>query len=316
MRQKQRIKTFKGGGMQKKRWLLIFTIGLGMLFLPLNLAAMEKLANTIDELEAMFDESSCMDCHDEIHSEWADSWHAKSIVSSLGSFRNFIEIGVKQEWESELTKAHMLKCLDCHAPVVNFASEALAVEIGEKIVTAFKEKDTPAGEEAKKDLARLNVGCLSCHNIKAIAAAPGFNGPPEKGMIYGPHGEDAGDAHETLESDDIKRSAFCMQCHGVYQAADGETIQCNTLSGSYRNAYVAKGGSKTCQECHMKKGHLFPGGHDLETVKDGLGFAVEINPYRHLPGQVEGVKDSKKWVPSAVVTAFIENKSGHRVPDG
>ena len=66
----------------------------------------------------------------------------------------------------------------------------------------------------------------------------------------------------------------------------------------------------------MKKGHLFPGGHDLETVKEGLGFQVEIAPYRHLPGKVPNVKDDKKWVPSVVVTAFVENKTGHRVPDG
>ncbi len=66
----------------------------------------------------------------------------------------------------------------------------------------------------------------------------------------------------------------------------------------------------------MKKGHLFPGGHDLETVKEGLGFSLQINPYKHLPGQIKNVKDPKLWVPSAVITAFIENKTGHRVPDG
>lgn len=302
--------------MLKRYGLVVSAIGLALLLLPINLAAMDKQAETIDELVEMFDESSCMDCHDEIHNEWSGSWHAQSVVSSLGSIHNFIEIGVKKEWETTLTKGQLLKCLDCHAPVINFASEKLAVEIGEKIVTAFKEKDTPAGDAAKKELSKLNIGCLSCHNIKATAAAPGFNGPAEEGMIYGPRGDDAGDAHETLQAIDMTRSAFCMQCHGVYKAADGETIQCNTLSGSYRNGYVARGGSQTCQDCHMKKGHLFPGGRDLETVKEGLGFDVQINPYKHLPGQIKDVKDPKLWVPSAVINVFIENKAGHRVPDG
>jgi len=27
---------------------------------------------------------------------------------------------------------------------------------------------------------------FSCHNFKALAVAPGWNGPLEKGMIYGP----------------------------------------------------------------------------------------------------------------------------------
>lgn len=302
--------------MQRHHWLLVLFAIFALLIVPLGLQAMQKEAGSIDELTEMFDESSCIDCHDEIHGEWAESWHAKAVTAILGSMRNFIEVGLKKEWETPLTKAQVLKCLDCHAPVINYASEELAVEIGEMIVTAADKKGTPAGDAAKKELAKLNVGCLSCHNIKALASAPGFNGPPEKGMIYGPHGEDAGDAHETLQATDITQSAFCMQCHGVYTAADGETIQCNTLSGSYRHGYVAKGGGKSCQDCHMSKGHVFPGGHDLDTVKEGLAFNVEINPYKHLPGQVKGVKDPKKWVPSAVVNVFITNNAGHRVPDG
>lgn len=287
-----------------------------VLCVPLVSAAAEKLAESIDELAAMFDESECMECHTEIHAEWAESWHARSVVSSLKGMHNFITIGLAKEWEQPLTKGQLLKCLDCHAPVVNYASEKLASDIGEMIVTAFKQKGSPAGDKAKEELAKLNVGCLSCHNLKAISVASGFNGPPEKGMIYGPHGEETDGAHETLEAVDITRSSFCMQCHGVYMAADGEMIQCNTLSGSYQNGYVAMGGASSCQECHMKKGHLFPGGHDLDTVKEGLGFRVEVMDYGHLPGQIKEVKDPAKWVPSAIVTVFIENLAGHRIPDG
>lgn len=302
--------------MRKIRLLLLLFVGAALMWGPVSLQAMDKEANTIDELVSMFDESSCIDCHEEIHNQWSDSWHAQSVVSSLGSITSFIENGLKREWETEVTKGQMLKCLDCHAPVVNFASEKLAVEIAEMIVTAAKEKGKPAGDAAKKELAKLRVGCLSCHNLKALAVAPHWNGPREEGMIYGPYGEDADDAHETLASVDMTRSAFCMQCHGVWTGPDGETIQCNTLSGSYQNAYVAKGGSNTCQDCHMDGGHLFHGGRDLDMVKKGIGFNVQINPYKHLPGQIKDVKEPGKWVPSAVVTIFIENKAGHRIPDG
>jgi hypothetical protein len=303
----------------QQRLLKLFIVTVILLFpfsVPFISNADGKLANSIDELLEMFDESSCMECHEQVHDEWKDSWHAQAVVSSLKGMHNFIEIGLAKEWETPLTKGQLLKCLDCHAPIVNYASEELAVEIGEMIVTAHKEKGNDKGEKAKKELAKLSVSCLSCHNMKATEVARGFNGPPEPGMIYGPSYSDAGDAHETTETVDMKRSSFCMQCHGIYKAADGETIQCNTLSGSYQDTYIALGGSKTCQECHMKKGHLFPGGHDLDTVKEGLGFDVQINPYRHLPGLIKGVKDPKKWVPSAVVNVFIENKTGHRVPDG
>ncbi len=274
--------------------------------------ATAKEADTIDELVAMFDDSKCAECHEEIYKEWQQSWHAKAVNSSLKGMRNFIAVGVAKEWNTKLTKDQVLKCLDCHAPAVNYASEKLAVEIGGLIVNAFENKD----ENAKKQLAKLNVGCLSCHNIKATAVARGLRGAPEKGVVYGPNGEDGDDFHKSIETPDLSRSVFCMQCHGVYKAPDGETIQCNTLSGSYQNSYISMGGSKTCQECHMKKGHLFPGGHDLDTVKEGLGFDVQFAQYQHLPGKIKGVKDAKKWVPSVVVTAFVENKTGHRVPDG
>ncbi|GAB4334933.1 MAG: multiheme c-type cytochrome ExtKL [Desulfobulbaceae bacterium] len=299
-------------GVHTKR---ITTLLAGMLLLALLQSAYGKEAKSIDELVSMFDSSKCGECHEEIYRQWQDSWHSKAIVSSLKGMRNFISVGLAQEWNTALTKNQVLKCLDCHAPVVNYASEELAVKIGQMIVTAFDKKDTPEGEQARKELARLNVGCLACHNIKATAVARGLRGAPEENAVYGPTGAES-DGHKTIETVDITRSVFCMQCHGIYKAADGETIQCNTLSGSYQNTYVNLGGSETCQDCHMKKGHLFPGGHDLETVKEGLGFDVEISPYRHLPGQVPDVKDKKKWVPSVVVTAFVENLTGHRVPDG
>ncbi|MCI5145078.1 MAG: ammonia-forming cytochrome c nitrite reductase subunit c552, partial [Candidatus Electrothrix sp. AR3] len=221
-------------------------------------AIVKQEAQTIDELVALFDESKCAQCHEEIYKEWKESWHAKAVVSSLKGIHNFIAIGLVEEWKKPLTKAQVLKCLDCHAPVVNYASEELAQEIGKMIVTAYKEKDKPAGKKAKAELEKLNIGCLSCHNMKAITVARGLRGDPKKDAIYGPNGADTGGAHKTVETVDITRSVFCMQCHGKYKSPDGETIQCNTLSGSYQNAYNNLGGSKSCQDCHMKrgKGHL------------------------------------------------------------
>jgi nitrate/TMAO reductase-like tetraheme cytochrome c subunit len=288
---------------------------LNLAFIAIPGPATAKEANSIDELVAMFDDSKCAGCHEEIYKQWQNSWHSKAVISSLKGMRNFIAIGLAKEWQRPLTKTQVLKCLDCHAPAVNFASEKLAKEIGKLIVTSFDKKGKKAGKKAKAELARLNVGCLSCHNIKATSVARGLRGDPVKNAVYGPNGNDS-DGHETMENIEMTRSAFCMQCHGKYFSADGEMIQCNTLSGSFQNTYVSLGGSETCQDCHMKKGHLFPGGHDLDTVKEGLGLDVQVTQYRHLPGKIPGVKDKKAWVPSAVVTAFVENRSGHRIPDG
>lgn len=284
-----------------------------------------KEANTIDELVDMLDEKKCGECHSEIHKEWQQSWHAQSVVSpgAIKGIHNFFAIGLPKEWKKPITKAEVMKCYDCHAPVIQYASEKLAVEIAEMVITAHKEKDKPAGEKAKKELSKLSVGCVSCHNLKATSVARGLRGDPKKGAIYGATGADSDGAHETIQTVDITRSVMCMQCHGKYKAPDGETIQCNTLSGSFQNAYQNNGGTETCQDCHMlknsktgKKSHIMPGGHDLDMVKKGLGLKVNFAQYRHLPGKIKGVKNDKAWVPSAVVTAFVENKAGHRIPDG
>ena len=104
--------------------------------------------------------------------------------------------------------------IDCHAPVVNYASEELAQEIGRLVIVSQTEKDKPVGQKAEEDLSKLNVGCLSCHNMKAIAVARGLRGDPELGTVYGPKGSDSGGAHKTVGTPDITRSVFCMQCHG------------------------------------------------------------------------------------------------------
>jgi hypothetical protein len=283
-----------------------------------------KEANTIDELVEMLDEKKCASCHPETYKEWKKSWHSKSVTSpgSIKGIHNFLAIGLPKEWKKPITKAEVMKCYDCHAPVIQYASEKLAVEIGEMVIKAHKEKGKPAGDKALEELSKLSVGCVSCHNLKAISVARGLRGDPEKGAIYGPNGADSGGAHKTIETVDITRSVFCMQCHGKYKAPDGETIQCNTLSGSFQNAYANNGGTETCQDCHMeknksgKKSHIMPGGHDIDMVKKGLGLKVNFAQYRHLPGKIKGVKNDKAWVPSAVVTAFVENKAGHRIPDG
>ena len=97
--------------MRKIRLLILLFVGAALMWGPVSLQAMDKEANTIDELVSMFDESSCIDCHEEIHNQWSDSWHAQSVVSSLGSITSFIENGLKKEWETEVTKGQMLKCL-------------------------------------------------------------------------------------------------------------------------------------------------------------------------------------------------------------
>lgn len=287
--------------------LLRFLLILALMAIPLS--AVAKEADTIDELVSMFNDAKCGECHVKQHKEWKESYHARSVVSSLKGMRNMFAVGVPKEWERKLTKVEVMKCLDCHAPTVNYASEKLAVEIANMIIEAKDTKDKKRQAELKKELGRLNVGCTSCHNIKATAIARGLLGDPEKDVVYTSKPVIT-PAHKTMPVNTLDKSLFCAQCHGRYVAPDGEQIVCNTLNGSYYNNYVSQGGSETCQDCHMKKanrGHRFPGGHDLEIVKEGIGFTADIVGVRHTVG---------KWIPRAIVTAGLENRAGHRIPDG
>jgi hypothetical protein len=56
------------------------------------------------------------------------------------------------------------------------------------------------------------------------------------------------------------------------------------------------------------RGHTFPGAHNQPLVKEGLTLGMEAIGYRHL--------EAGKYVPRAVVTLDIGNRSGHRIPDG
>ncbi len=261
-----------------------------------------------DTFVKVYDSRRCAECHAEIYEEWQESFHARSMVSSIKGIANFFSVGVPKEWEKKLNKQEIIKCLDCHLPQIKFASERLAREIAGYMIEAKMAKGAQK-QRAISKLKQLNISCYGCHNIKIAGTAPGITGHIDPNVIY-TAGEGESEAHETEENPILKRSFFCIQCHGVYIAPDGESTYCNTLSGSYVHNYLGQGGRESCQDCHMKKnnrGHRFPGGHDLEIVKEGLLLQAEAKAFRYGIG---------KWVPAVNVEAFITNKAGHRTPDG
>jgi hypothetical protein len=266
-------------------------------------------AQSLDDLLGRYNFGLCRDCHHQEFEEFRKSFHAISVTDALPGIYKFLTAGVQQEWKQPLTKAHLLKCLDCHAPIINYASEELAVSIAEMIIEASETKNEKRKSELLRELGRLNVNCIACHNIKATTIAIGLLGQPERDAIYTTGSAETSE-HRTVTVNSLDKSLFCAQCHGRYMAPDGEQIVCNTLNGSYYDGYVAQGGSDTCQDCHMKRdgrGHHFPGGHNREIVMEGIGFEAEIQGVRHTVGEA---------VPTAVIQASLTNKAGHRIPDG
>ncbi|MBI5633924.1 MAG: hypothetical protein HZA15_10655 [Nitrospirae bacterium] len=274
-----------------------------MLLTMLIPAAAVAGVNTLDELEKVYGDKACMTCHEKVHGEWQKSLHSKSVVHVLGGLRNFITFGLTRDWKKPVDKANLMRCMHCHAPLLEHASESLMADIGALIVAAFDGK-----EGAKKELSRLNVNCIVCHNTAAIVET-NLRGQPKPGVYYGPTGKTT-PAHGTEKSAAITTSAFCSRCHWLYTPPDGDTLYCNTLYGSYQDAYRSSGGAATCQDCHMKskgRGHTFPGAYEPEMVREGISMDLHATGAILQPG---------KGIKTAVIIVGLMNNAGHRIPDG
>jgi mono/diheme cytochrome c family protein len=211
---------------------------------------------------------------------------------------------LEKERKAPTDKTQMLKCLDCHAPMVNDASEKVIQEIVGLIKSAVDEKDEGKKKAARDTLAALNVNCTGCHTGKATANPLA---PADPAILYGPKGAAA--PHASKASPVMASSVFCSQCHALWYAKDGEFLYCTTIFESHQNGYRGAGGTQSCQDCHMKaRGHTFPGAHDQPLVKEGLTLNMEAVAFRQAAGP--------KFTPQAVITLDIGNQAGHRVPDG
>ncbi len=280
----------------------------------MSYTATEDISN-LDALVNRYSDETCKECHAQIYAEWKESYHSQSVVHSIGGLRNFIVHGVETGWNAEITKEHMMRCMDCHAPQLQDASESLIREVAELIKKTVDAQD----EDAKEKLAKLNVNCVICHNTK-VSIEKNLKGKPKPGVYYGPTGKSttwlkkagfsATRAHGTEKSAVVTSAIFCGQCHGMHTPPDGDIIGCNTLYGSYQDAYRGNGGTETCQDCHMRnknRGHRFPGAYEEEIVKDGIGVDAQVTGLNSNPGI---------WIPTVIATVSLTNKAGHRIPDG
>ncbi len=289
------LKSFVLAGLSMITFLLFLTL--------LGGSGYAASAQSLDALIKQFDSSACQACHAKVHEEWSKSFHGRSILQSLGSLRVYID-ALEKERKVEPNKTQMLKCLDCHAPMTNEASESVIQEIVRLIKTAVDDPGDAPKKAARQKLSSLSVNCLGCHSTKGT-------GDPltqaAAGVIYG--SKESAAPHAVRSSPVMQSSVFCSQCHALWYARDGEFLYCTTIFESHQNAYKGLGGTQSCQDCHMKsRGHKFPGAHDQALVKEGLTLAVEAVGYRHLVGN--------KYAPRAVVTVDVGNHAGHRIPDG
>jgi hypothetical protein len=284
-------------------------------------------AKTIAELAARYDSSRCMECHEDIHDEWESSLHSHSILGTPRTAPTIITAidkglklmpysGVKSD--KDITVESLMICAKCHLPQLDEATDDVAREIVATIrgwQKASKEGNEELAEKLEEKIASLNIGCLVCHNKMALVHK-WADGYPQPDTVYGSKdgGHDDEKYPKMAKAPALGESIFCGQCHG--QGPNFELdhpSQCATLYGSYLFAYVAHGGSETCQDCHMKKSGL---GHDMQSyndetmVKMALDVDVESRSLFWRKNKKDGV------VPMGIVKIDLYNKAGHVIPDG
>lgn len=298
------------GGCMRSMVALVFLIAL--VVVPCTLIAAP--ATTIDELVAPYDSSKCADCHDDIHNEWKSSWHAQPITDPrvLKTWRTFILSGLDKSKGSRKDLRDI--CLPCHAPAAKDASDDLVIKIADLIVASVEDKDEANRNAAIKELSKLDINCLICHNMKAIAdgsSKPNTIYGPKKDIDTAPHKEELG--FDTVITEYLKTSDYCAQCHHGCPP-DMPSSVCPTLYTSYKEHYLEHGGNKTCQQCHMKgedyANHKFPGIYEKDFVKDYIDLNISASPTEyvyHLENRI---------VPAIVMNIKLTSHSGHGMPHG
>ncbi|MBI5057646.1 MAG: hypothetical protein HZB61_13610 [Nitrospirae bacterium] len=295
------------------RLLVTLVFLIAVVAVPLSVFA--EPAKTIDELAAMYNVDACADCHEDIHKDWKDSWHSKSLTDSrvIRTWRTFILNGLDKDGMPRAALKDT--CLGCHAPQIKDAAPEVSVKIAELILIAADDPDASKKEAAVNELSKLNVNCIICHNLKAT---PGGN--PQAKTIYGPKGNvDAGPhkeqlGFETAKSDYLRQAKFCSECH--HGCSPGMTAErCPTLWFAYNEHYLTHGGNKTCQNCHMDAkdygmSHKFPGIMEVDFAKTGIDLTLNASATEYL------YHLDNKIVPAVIVNVQVKNTAGHGIPHG
>lgn len=268
-------------------------------------------ASTIDELAQMYDITKCIDCHEDKYEDWKSSTMGNSVVDPrvLRGMRTFIRLALDKE--KELGRGDLTICLNCHVPQIKDATPELVLHIGDLVLTAVEDKDEAKREEAKKELSKLNLNCLGCHNLKAL----GFGAKPEETVIYGPEDVES-NTHESIgfrtrRSDLISTSEFCAQCH--HCPPDVPWEQCPTLYTTYIDHFVSKGRKESCQDCHMngkERVHKFYGPNNIDFLRSALSLSVNVRQTRYID-----IYENKK-MPAVVIKTVLKNNAGHVIPHG
>lgn len=290
-----------------------------------TIAAKKGKAETLQELIDMYDSTSCIECHQEIHDDWAQSVHARSVYGTgrtaatfrtafTNGFMSWAYSGVEKPQDVEIE--HLMGCAKCHLPQLADATDDVAKELVATVfdwMEAYRHEDMETFEAHKETLLQLNINCLVCHNRMAITHK-WTDGYPQDGVVYGFSDGEHPDPDFPImkESPIMGASILCGQCHGLGPNLELDNpTQCATAYGSYLWSYIAGGGDKTCQQCHMNESGL---GHNMQSYRSDVMAEKAVD--WHIEARPMVWRDGRDIRPKVMVDVAMVNKAGHGIPDG
>jgi hypothetical protein len=208
--------------------------------------------------DVALENARCEGCHTEVAREWRASMHAQASVDPV--------------YQRALAIEPLPFCRGCHAP------------------EADPRRDAPPG------LARLGVGCVTCHATgdgvrgPVLAAAPPAVAPP----------------HPVLISAAFGTAAACASCHEfdfpIHAPGRRPDRMQSTVSEHATGPYAAD----SCSSCHMPwapgprrhRSHGFAAARDLPTLRAALTVTAA------------------RTSPSRVTITLAPGQVGHAIPTG
>jgi hypothetical protein len=271
---------------------------------------MTPAVETMEQFRAVFtDALTCAGCHQSHYDTWNQSFHAKSIANPSFQFLylRYLEYlqtaEPKQILGREPGAEELRQCLFCHAPQVQFASDALVQEISDAIVAGNWEH-----------IRTVQISCVVCHSMTPDGkwSADPFH---VDGVLYGPIQDPAPAAasrHRSEYSELHTKSEFCATCHSQKPF----NVFCSLVYDQWVTTESAARGEQ-CQDCHMPS---------TENVRVAIGGRDDRTLHDH---SFRGGRDKNAW-PDAIdlalaaersggdvlVAVTMKNKIPHNIPDG
>lgn len=265
------------------------------------------------------DPETCRRCHAQHVSEWEGAMHAYAAKDPV--FHAIADLQAS-DFGGEAGQF----CTQCHTPPGFLLGETRV----EKEGAVFRQRT-----EGLSKVAQAGVSCDVCHSATQVLRPTNaellFQAD---GVIRGPFADPIpNEFHSSVGSALHVSGKLCAACHNVKLPFNFKDVPLESTGIEWENEYLAKGGDKQCQDCHMPsyEGRATPDGK-VRTLHRHTFVGVDVALIDDFPHKDEQRALVQKMLEGALqlntalqkdvtgrvtgVSVSLRNLAGHAVPSG